>query len=295
MRYADAGALGPTTHAGAAVIPTAEWLDKAKRLAVGMHIRVQHLNERRHNMVIAHESDRYWCYCQACKDGSVVVKEHVKLLDAPPESSECKNKSLPTDLVLAMHPDYRDQVGHFLARKHMDFSFFDGAALYLSPSRKRLVIRDPLSNTWVGRDLTDRSMAKWLVFDGEYRSDSDATYLGDTLPPSGTVAVVVEDALSYFKVKHALDPVSTANVYCALGTTVHDKLALTLRGASVVIIMFDGDTAGYRGAMLGALKLRGLGLKVYQYCAPQGLDPKDMQLRDIVEHIQFVRRGYDAA
>lgn len=56
-----------------------DWLQHAKRLAVGMRLRIRHGKERRLNMTVANERDRWWCYCQACKDGGVVHKEHVLL------------------------------------------------------------------------------------------------------------------------------------------------------------------------------------------------------------------------
>ena len=54
------------------MLPRQDWLDQAKRLAVGMKIRVRHQRERRANMVISNDKDRWWAYCNACKEGGVV-------------------------------------------------------------------------------------------------------------------------------------------------------------------------------------------------------------------------------
>ena len=59
------------------MLPEQDWLDKAKRLAIGMRVRVRHRHESRPNMVIANEKDKFWAYCQKCKEGAVVQKEHV--------------------------------------------------------------------------------------------------------------------------------------------------------------------------------------------------------------------------
>lgn len=265
------------------MIHETEWLDRAKRLAIGMHVRVKHLSERRANMVIAHESDRYWCYCQACKTGGVVLKEHVLLGDAPPVPPPA-NRMLPGDLCAANEPPYVDAISSLLARKGMDFMFFGGSPLRYSPSQRRLVVQDSASLTSLGRDVTDKSQSKWIVYNTQ--SYTDGKYLGGLWPHPHSVCIVVEDAFSYFKLKWALRMFpKDFNVCCALGTRISDNLLLDLTKYSGVLIMFDGDTAGYSGAEDGLSRVRGLGVRCASANAPHGLDPKDMQLHSLVEHV----------
>lgn len=265
------------------MIHETEWLDRAKRLAIGMHVRVKHLNERRQNMVIAHESDRYWCYCQACKEGGVVMKDHVLLGDAPPVPAHA-NRLLPTDLCPATEQPYVQPISGFLARKGMDFTFFGGNSVHYSPSQRRLVVQDAASGTSLGRDLTDRSAAKWIVYNT--RSYTDGKYLGGLWPHPKSVGVVVEDAFSYFKLKWALRMFHKEFcVCCALGTRLSDNLVLDLTKYKGVVLMLDGDTAGLNGVQDGLRRLKGVGIPCIGAVATWGLDPKDMQLQDIVQHV----------
>ena len=78
------------------MIPEREWLPQAQRLAVGMRLRVRHRRESRANMTIGNDRDRWWCYCQRCKEGGVVTKDHV-LLTSPIEVVE-HDLSVPADL-----------------------------------------------------------------------------------------------------------------------------------------------------------------------------------------------------
>src|SRR5574337_600338 len=61
------------------MLPQHEWLPHAKALAVGMKNRITHRNERRPNLVVGNAHDRFWAYCQACREGAVLEKDHVRL------------------------------------------------------------------------------------------------------------------------------------------------------------------------------------------------------------------------
>lgn len=242
-----------------------EWLDKAKRLAVGMRVRIKHGNERRPNMIIANEGDRWWAYCQACKDGGVERKEHVML--GVPNAAPDVCLLAPSDFVPVLGCEYETRIATFLATKHMDLMYLP--PVYYSPSRARLLIETP--HGLLGRDVTEKSPAKWLVYSG-------AKFLGQT---HGTrIAVVVEDAFSYYKVAYALrdEPV---DVICALGTGITDALVLELLRARAVIFMFDGDNAGWKGAHDGVVRMCGMGIRANSCCAPAGKDPKDLSCGEI--------------
>lgn len=244
-----------------------DWLPKAKRLAIGMQDRVYHLNEKRPNLVIGNAGDRYWAYCQACKEGGIERKEHVRLTGFSPEAKR-SDLSLPRDLVRILNMDEHERYPllAFLASKGMDTVMLP--ELWYSCTRKRILM--VTESGWLGRDVSDHALEKWLTY-------NKAKYLSNQL--KATKAVVVEDAFSYFKVRWAT--LDTVAVYCALGTGIKDSLTMALLKHGEVIFMFDGDSAGWDGADKGSARLRGLGIRSYALCAPAGLDPKDLQAETI--------------
>jgi hypothetical protein len=250
------------------MIPEHEWLPIAKRLAIGMRQRVWHGQERRQNMIVANAPDRWWAYCQACKQGGVVRKDHVIITGAAPATST--HLTMPTDLRLLAGSDAEAMVLGFLARKNMDCMYLP--PLWWSDSRKRVLLDTGYG--WMGRDVTEKSMQKWLTYNA-------TKFLGRV--PAGSPAVVVEDTFSWYKVQWAMR--GTVPVLCALGTGIKDSLVLELMEASKVIWFFDGDPAGTTGADAGAFRMRGLGIPSIASTAPAGMDPKDMHCDDIVSHI----------
>ena len=99
-------------------------------------------------------------------------------------------------------------------------------------------------------------------------------------PAPGAVWVLTEDLLSAYKVRRAV-PEYTA-VAC-LGTRLSTKLLERMLGSFFVIIFFDGDAAGDKGATAVAKRLRGLGLNCKAVRPPDGLDPKDLPINQIRE------------
>lgn len=254
-------------------IPDEEWLAQAKRLPVHGKTRVRHRREGRPNLVIGHDADRWWCYCQACKAGAVVQKEHVLITGRKaPEGSTWLD--LPADRLplLSMDSFAQGAVLGLLAQKNMDAMYLPD--LWFSDERKRLLL--DTGQGWLGRDTTGGSHQKWLTYSG-------TPYLG--APEGRDRAIVVEDPFSYYKVRWALRHETQHAVYCALGTAVKAALALQLRLHHRVTMFMDGDAAGYRGAEAGASKMRGLGVQAVARCAPPGLDPKDLTVQQIKEHV----------
>lgn len=247
-----------------------DWLPQAKRLSVGMKLRVTHGRERRPNMVLGNTSDRWWAYCQACKSGAVVLKEHVVLglhEPAPPV-----DLSFPTDLVRVLGSEAETPVMRFLASKNMDSMYLP--ELWYSASRKRLLL--DTGHGWMGRDITGNSPSKWLTYNRQ-------KLLGTV--KLGMIAIVVEDTFSWYKVRWALRNSQGYCVLCALGTGVHDALVLELLKARGVLWFFDADAAGRKGASSGCKRMRGVGVLSSEIFPPEGLDPKDMQCNAILNLI----------
>lgn len=256
-------------------LPDEEWLHHAKKLGVGSRTRLFHRKEGRPNLVVGNEAGKWWAYCQSCKMGGVVEKDHVRITGGKAPASST-HLDLPRDSIPILELDEfsRDAVLRLLAEKHMDQMYLP--PLYFSEQRKRMLV--DTGQGWLGRDTTGHSPQKWLTYDG-------SLWLGKQYGDDATQAVVVEDPFSYYKVRWALREQPDITVYCALGTVVRPSLRLTLLPHTAVILFFDGDTAGVVGAKREARALRGLGVRAVARCAPDGFDPKDLTIEQIKEYI----------
>lgn len=256
-------------------LPDEEWLHHAKKLSVGSRTRVFHRREGRPNLVIGNEAGKWWAYCQSCKAGGVVEKDHVRITggSAPASSTHL---DLPRDSIPILELDEfsRDAVLRLLAEKNMDQMYLP--PIHFSEQRKRMLI--DTGQGWLGRDTTGHSPQKWLSYTG-------SPWLG---PESAACAMVVEDPFSYYKAQWALRDNHEWAVYCALGTVVRPALALKLTHRTRVVMFFDGDEAGYTGAKREAKKIRGLGGSAIARCAPEGFDPKDLTIQEIQAYASAV-------
>lgn len=264
-------------------LPNDEWLLLAKGTAVGQKRRARHRSEGRENLVVGNEPDRWFAYCQSCRRGAVEMKSHVMIGGHAPSLST--DLSLPTDAraIRSLQQYEIDALTLLLARKSMDWMFFDGALIEWSASRQRLLVHTP--SGVMGRDTTERSPQKWLTYNRQHYIAAQADRLATTY------VVLVEDTFSYYKVAHALDRSGIAcDVICTLGTSIHGSLMLwLLQHAERVWSFYDGDSAGWKGALANAKRLRAVGLQgpgdVLSACAPLTKDPKDMDLGAITAHV----------
>lgn len=257
-----------------------DWYSTARSLPVHGKTRVRHGNERRHNLVIGHEPDHYWAYCQACHESGRVDKDHVLVLgtQAPKESTDL---SLPRDMLALRKCEQfvQHSIARFLASKNMDALYLP--ELFYSEQRKRLLVQTPAG--WLGRDLTGSSNQKWLSY------NSGCMYLGE--PAEHTI--VVEDAFSWYKVTHSLSSsvaLRGASVCALLGTSIRPSLMQRLvKRAKSLHAFLDGDKAGQRGAIECARRCKTFGVQALAATAPDGMDPKDMRLKDIRDHCEAVQ------
>lgn len=248
------------------MIPESEWLDKAKQLAVGMRTRTYHNGERRPNLAIGNDLDKWWCYCHACHEGGVVEKSHVML--GAEHNAVHDGVSLPRDIKPVYQSEFEIPIARFLADKNMSDLYLPD--LYYSEERKRLMLQ--LEGKWHGRDLTGRSPQKWMNYSG-------ATYIGHFC----TYTAVVEDIFSRFKVRWAMRQFQNFNCVCNLGTNAQLNItyAISQHHPKKVAWFFDADPAGDDGADNCIKRNRALGISQYRVRPPEGLDPKDMTCEEI--------------
>lgn len=244
------------------MLPEQDWLAQAKRLAIGMKVRIRHRNESRPNMVVANEADKWWAYCQRCHEGAVVQKEHV-MFGAPSMQSD-SIPVMPNDLERVWNSEYEVPVERFLTSKNMSSEYMP--PLWYSPSRKRILV-DAFG--WHGRDITGKAPAKWM----NYTTDHIVGVVA-------TKAVIVEDLFSYFKVGWAMRGTQYSPV-CALGTQAKPALIQHLMRCEEVLWFFDADQAGDDGAGAGLNRLRPFVSRQSRIRPPEGNDPKDMDIESI--------------
>ena len=260
------------------MLPEEDWLPQAKRLAVGMRLRVRHGRERRPNMTIGHERGHWWAYCQSCKDGGKRDKEYVCRMPAEaPEDTH--NLTVPDDLRPVLGSDYEQPVGRFLASKGMMFPYLP--KLWFSERARRICLFDPASG-WHGRDITERSAAKWLHYSKPQLSGA-----------AGPLTIVTEDLFSMYKVRFALhkwlpweSKLNGAAVASTLGAGIGVAAALALKDCTRIVWMYDGDAAGDAGYLQASKRMRVHVPQQYRARPPEGMDPKDMACESIRQLIE---------
>lgn len=247
-----------------------EWLPLAQKCAVGMHMRVRHGREGRANMTVWNERGRWRAYCQRCKDGGIVDKDHV-LLAGPVYVQDDRFVEVPKDLRPVLGSEFEDTIGRFLASKGMMFPYLP--KLWISEYHKRLCLQDD-AGTWHGRDITGRSNAKWLHY-------SKPAIVGGFDNPT---VVLVEDIFSLYKIRYALSKSAEFEkfgVASTLGAGCSSRAALALKNCNRIVWAYDGDHAGDDGYKSGSKRMRAFGSKQYRARPPDGLDPKDMDCESI--------------
>ena len=255
------------------MLPEHEWLPIAQKCAVGMHMRVRHGRESRANMTVWNERGRWRAYCQRCKDGGVVHKEHV-LLTPIPDDLPC-DLEVPTDMRPVIGSEYEDAVHRFLAGKGMAFPYLP--KLWYSVAQRRVCLQDP-DGGWHGRDLTGRSAAKWL----HYGKPSLVGFVGPHV-------IVTEDLFSMYKVQYAIKADAELRQYgvvSTLGAGCSAAAALALKNCISIVWAYDGDDAGDSGYKSASKRMRAFGSKQSRARPPDGADPKDMQCGEIRELIK---------
>lgn len=250
------------------MLPEQDWLDKAKRLAIGMTVRTYHGRESRQNLTIGNLPDRWYAWCHRCHEGGVVEKDHVKLGTAPAIADTLP--TFPTDSLAVYSSEYEEPIERFLASKCMSSEYLP--PLMYSPTRKRILLKS--DGGWHGRDVTGKAPAKWMNY-------SNTQLAGST----DKTTIVVEDLFSMFKVQWSLRGLPRMGVLCALGTQDKAALIARLMNVSRIIWFFDADRAGDDGAQRCQLRLRAFGHKQVRLRPPEGKDPKDMDCETIRQEV----------
>lgn len=256
----------------------APWLQACKRLAVGQTARFRCCG-RTPAAVIFNKVDAWEMYCHRCHEPQKVRKQYVTLMQ--PEVLP-RVLPAPTQLICISQTsaELQAQLYGFLMSKGIWPEM--AGAVYYSEQLKRLVW-DLQNGTYLARALHQYQSPKWVLM-GQPAQYADAgTWLNTG------VIVLTEDWLSALKVqyvseKYGSEPVTAVAL---LGT----RLSLPLKAKLIqlgkpVLLMLDGDSAGYAGRDTIQRTLKPF-LQTRSYTI-DGLDPKDMTCQQILEGLNWI-------
>ena len=253
-----------------------EWQDLAKRVPVGQHRRHYHGAEKRPNLVVWNNPESYTCWCHSCNDGGKIMKEVLQpITETAPIfqkyltlSDTCTLQELSTE-----HPQRFKRLVLLLHRKGVSTTLLAPYKPLYSLVDDRLVL--PLNGRYVGRDVTERHHAKWLVYHNNQHVPMDFVRFAhvDKLETKQPYVVLTEDVLSAIKVHHYL---GLSTLWCT-GTNITDAIILHIvTNNAHPILAFDGDLAGDKATKTAQKRLSIRGIEYTTVTIPEGKDPKDL-------------------
>lgn len=255
-----------------------EWLNDAKKVPVGQSRRVFHGAEKRPNLQVYNNSDSWSAWCYACSEGGKVRKEVLeRVVEAPPKfqkyltlSDTCTLQELSTE-----HPQRFKRLVLLLHRKGVSTTLLAPYKPLYSLVDDRLVLA--FNGRYVGRDVTERHHAKWLVYHNNQHVPIHFVYFPtENKGQNSEPVVLTEDVLSAIKV-HAYTGLST--LWC-MGTHVSDAIVSFLITHSAPlkhpILAFDGDAAGDKAKRIASTRLSIRGVDFTAVRVPDNYDPKDL-------------------
>lgn len=258
----------------------APWLAACKRLAVGQTARFRCCG-RTPAAVLYNKPDSWEMFCHRCKSHPYERKQYVSMVQP-----EVLPRVLPAPAhlirVSQATPETRALVYGFMVSKGLMPDMLEDALW--SDELKRLVFQTQPGN-YIARAMHEHQQPKWLMLGGaqSYAVAAPAKTL-DAVADAGLV-VLTEDYLSARKVQWVAErymaEVSLRSI-SLLGTRLQLSLkSLIVQANKPVLLMLDGDPAGDAGTARITRELRPfVPVRSYQIL---GLDPKDMQVQQILE------------
>lgn len=259
---------------------TSEWLELAKKVPCGQSRRHYHGAESRPNLIVFNNPDSWSAYCHSCKTSGIIKKQYMQKVDevAPLYRKYLNRKAtIPLRQLALMHPHKHKVLVSLLHEKGVSTTILEPLVLGYCLTDDRLVMG--LNGVLVGRDVTERSNAKWL----RYATDTpdQHLYLQGTFRHHGREPVILcEDLFSTLKLHHY-----TGKSCLWLGGTRLDDAALMLliKHNAEVLIATDGDDAGDAAACMIKQRCTLFGLPTQHIAIPRGYDPKDLKPNIIME------------
>lgn len=271
-----------------------EWEKTARKLPCGRSIRVKCCRKDR-SQVISHTPKGYSTYCFRCGDDSRQFIPHgVRPLGELIKQQEALDAYIRSSGTCALPDDYKiaddtmpreawlwllkSGVSSSLAR-HYKFGYSESLGRVVLPVWDRQERLVAVQN----RAIHSSQKPKYLNIKGGgshavFESD-DATFIEN---PITDTLVITEDILSTVRAGRVCPAIST------LGTTLHYSVAssILLQPYTRVLIWYDGDEAGVRGAIKAKKVLTLLGIPCSVIDTDK--DPKEYNNEEIREIIQTV-------
>lgn len=252
-----------------------EWLPLAERLPVGQQQRVMHDCGRTPSLIIRRSVGKLTAHCFRCKGwGSKILEMRVHPSLREPEA--VKQFKLPHEY--GMPTGYhRLRMYQFLASKGIDAKMVPDGTLY-SFQHNRVAFRVN-EGLVVARTMAD-AVPKWV----QYQDPVYGLGYGVRIGIGTGVTVLTEDWLSALKVGYS----TGHKVIALLGTSITREVeSLLLADNQPVLIMLDADRAGRAGALAALKQLRFLGIICRIVYLPDGKDPKDLQVQELRELLEW--------
>lgn len=285
----------------------APWLAACKRLAVGQTARFRCCGSTP-AAVLYNKPESWQMYCHRCKQPAVELKQFVSLVQP---------QVLPRVLPAPAHLISVSQASAEIKAHAYSFMVSKGLmpemledALW-SEELKRLIFQTG-PGTYIARAMHSYQQPKWLMLGGAQSYAIAPAQVGIAQTSAHTMhsvqntrsinavaapvkaldavadadlLILTEDYLSARKVQYVATHYSSCGNVLAvslLGTRLQLQLKSRLVQANKpVLLMLDGDPAGDAGTARIARELRPfVPVRSYQI---QGLDPKDMQVQQILE------------
>lgn len=254
----------------------APWLRACKRLPVGGSARIRCCG--RDKAAVIYNKEASWeMYCNRCKQPQFERKQFVQQIKHVVERPV---QPAPADLIRIGDASAEVQSAAYslLAMKGIMPDMVEDV-LWSNASRRMVF---PISSSlYLGRAMTPAQHPKWVQYNGK-------SSFGYIAPLSQSVQgiALTEDLLSAKKVAHASNRFGSGNivVVALLGTRLDQKLKLLIAQNNwPVLLMLDGDAAGYDGIKRIRRELKAFsGLRVGEFTRP-GDDPKDLEIATILE------------
>lgn len=263
----------------------APWLRAAKALAVGQSARFRCCG-RTPAACIYNKTDSWQIYCHRCHVSATERKQFVSLVT--PEILP-KVIAAPAHLIRVSQAsaEIKTHAYSFMVSKGLMPEMLEDALW--SEELKRPVFQTG-QGTYIARAMHSYQQPKWLMLGGAQSYAVAAPARALDAPVDAGLIVLTEDYLSARKVQYVASKYSQAQVLATalLGT----RLQLSLKSKIVqankpVLLMLDGDAAGDAGTARISRELRPF-VPVSSYQIP-GLDPKDMQVNQILEGLCFLK------
>lgn len=264
-------------------LPPDEWLGAAKSLSIGQKRRINHGCGKTAACDVFNQADCWSAYCHRCHLPGWVPKEHQQLRSQVQEDPT-RVSPVPADaLHLSQTSAYEQRrIWDLLIEKGCPPGVIPEEFIWLSRSTNRILLRQGLRA--LGRALSAAQQPKWMTY-GNWMSQPRLFW---TRFRDVGQMVLVEDALSAFKVAKAVEvyaPTSSYSVVATLGTVATSASLKYLAGRDV-LCMYDGDQAGAEGSAGLRRRLNVFG-GAFRDVRPQTGDPKDMSLQEIAECLKL--------